>query len=179
MPSDPVDEREGLAPADVRKRRRWLIAFSLLACLAVTSVATVRAIKTNDREKARAMVTKEVKASLVLERFELSAPNGGRAQGLVELVRREEKTSLRMIAVRLKPSIADEIYQVSLTGGSGESKLLGGEPAGAKGTFLARAEISADELHQFRRIEVRRVGSNTSGQGKLVLRARIPASGAA
>lgn len=177
MPNDPDDENTVLSSADVRRRRRWLLAFALLACVAVASVATVRAIKTNDREKARALVTKEVKSSVVLERFELSAPSGGRAQGLVELVRREDKTSLRMIAVRLRPSIADELYQVSLTGGSDEDKLLGGETVDSKGTFLARAEISVDELHKYRRFEVRRVGSNTSGKGKLVLRARIPASG--
>lgn len=165
----------GNADADARlRRRRWLYAFTGLGIAAVTAVAVVQLIKSNDDERARELLTEKPASSIVLERFELKAPKGGRAQGLVELVRKDGKTGLRMIAVRLKPSVADEVYQVSLVGGAQEDRLLGGEVVGGKGTFVARADVGADELHKFTAIEMRRVGSATTGSGKLVLRGRIP-----
>ncbi|MBI4898812.1 MAG: hypothetical protein HY827_10665 [Actinobacteria bacterium] len=157
-----------------RRRRRWLYAFASLGIAAVSAVAVVQLVKGNDSDHARDLLATKPTSSVVLERFELKAPNGGRAQGLVELIRKDDKTSLRMIAVRLKPSVTDEVYQVSLTGGDEDERLLGGEVVGGKGTFIARADINSEELHKYSRIEMRRVGSTTVGSGKLVLRSRIP-----
>lgn len=156
----------------VRRRRRWLYAFTLLGFMAILAVAGVRLIdETGDgREHAGGAAQR----SLVLERFELIPPARGRARGLVELVRRGDATSIRMIAVRLKQSIADEVYQVVLTRRRGADKVLGGRPVGAQGTFIARADVSAEELHRYRAIEMRRVGSVDDGRGRLVLRAVIP-----
>lgn len=150
------------------------MAFALLGLAAIVSVAVVRLFAKSDGNQVRVAADKNSTATVVLERFEMKPPPGGRASGLAELVRNGGATSLRMIAVRLKPSVSDEVYQVSLTGGGGGDKLLGGEVVGGKGTFLARAAVGSELLHRYRRIEMRRVGSATSGQGRLVLSAEIP-----
>lgn len=161
-------------PAAIRRRRRWLTAFVLLGLAAIVSIGAARLFGTTNGEQTRAAADNKAPASVVLERFELKPPSGGRARGLVELVRHGGVTSLRMIAVRLKPSLADDVYQVSLAGGGRGDKLLGGEVVGGKGTFLARAAVTSELLHRYRRIEMRLVGSATSGEGRLVLRAEIP-----
>jgi hypothetical protein len=161
-------------PAAIRRRRRWLMAFALLGLAAIVSVAAVRMFGSTDGEQARLAAESSAPSSVVLERFELMPPSGGRARGLAELVRRGTATSLRMIAVQLKPSLAGEVYQVSLVGGPGGDKLLGGEIVGGKGTFLARAVVSSELLHRYRRIEMRRIGTGASGAGKLVLGADVP-----
>lgn len=160
--------------AAIRRRRRWLTAFALLGLAAIVSVAALRMFGSTDGELARVAAENNAPSSVVLERFELMPPSGGRARGLAELVRRGAAASLRMIAVRLKPSLAGEVYQVSLVGGPGGDKLLGGEIVGGKGTFLARAVVSSELLHRYRRIEMRRIGSGAPGAGKLVLGAYIP-----
>ncbi len=169
-----AERADAVSPTALRRRRLWLYALVLLGLVAVAAVTLTQIKQSNDRERAQDLLTSKPSTSVVLERFELRSPAGVKAQGLVELVRRQGKTSLRMIAVRLRPSVTDEVYQVSLAGGAGDDRLLGGQAVGRKGTFLARADVSSEELHRFKTIEIRRVGSNTSGKGKLVLRANIP-----
>lgn len=157
--------------AAIRFRRRMLFAFGVLALVAVVGVAAVQTRGDDERPPAGAAVGGS--AAVVVERIELKAKKTGKTRGLVEVVVRDQKTSLRMIAVKLEPTRGEEIYQVTLIGGREDEKVLGGRPVGESGTFLARAEVTSAELHRHRGIELRRVAPGDE-KGELVLDAKIP-----
>lgn len=167
------DDDAGLA-RKIRRRRRWLVAYGLLAVAAVASVAAAQTLGGSKDEKKRVSALTEPSKPVIVERFKMKPASGVRGHGLAELVRKDGVSNLRVLAVRLKPSLAGESYQLVLTGGRLDPKPLGGQTVGQKGAFLGQAKITVDQLHRFTRIELRRVTDGTPPEEKLVLRAAIP-----
>lgn len=162
------------ADRTVKRRRRWLTAYGALAVAAVVAVAAVQALGDSDDEKRRVSALAEPSRPVIVERFKLKPVSGARGHGLAELVRDDGESKLRVLAVRLKPSLAGESYELVLAGGRQDPKLLGNQTVGQKGAFLGQAEITVDRLHRFKRIELRRVTDGTPPEEELVLRGRIP-----
>lgn len=157
----------------IRRRRRWLIAFAGLALATIASVAAVQLLTGDEKAAQRDRALDDTARPVVLERVDLEPRRGTSRRGLAELVRRDGRTYLRMIAAGLARNIGDEVYQASLTG-KGESRVLGSRTVDSKGIFLGQTEMTSKELHAFRRIELRIVGSGTEGSGRLILRGKIP-----
>lgn len=157
----------------IRRRRRWLIAYSLLGVAAIVSVAVVQLLAGDEAERARNRSLSGADRPVVLERFDLKSKNGSNGQGIAEFIRRSDKTYLRMIAGDLRRTYGDQIYQAQLAR-RGDSQALGGQPVEKGGVFLGEKRIEADELHAFDRIELRLIGSGLSEEGKLVLSGKIP-----
>lgn len=173
---EPGETRAGDADrsADIKRRRRWLFAFGALAVAAVISVAAVQMFGKSKEEKNRASALAEPTKPVVVERFKLKTVGGERAHGLAELVRKDGAEHLRVLVVGLKPSLVSESYQLVLAGGRQDPTPLGSQTVGQKGTFLGQAKISSDALHEFRRIELRRITAGTPPGDRLVLRGAIP-----
>lgn len=160
--------------ANIKRRRRWLFAYGALAVAAVISVAAVQTLGNSKQDKRRTSALAEPTKPVIVERFRLKPVAGGRGRGLAELVRKNGVSNLRVLAVRLKPSLVGESYQLVLAGGRQDPKPLGGQTVGQKGTFLGQAKISVEALHEFRRIELRRITDGTPPDERLVLRGTIP-----
>ena len=155
----------------IKRRRRWLYGFAALALLAVCAFAATQLFGGDDAKDAD---KNQPKPPVIVERFELKPAKGQKGRGLAELVRRETGDGLRVLAANLKPNLDNEVYQLLLAGGGQEPKLLGNEVVGPQKTFVGEAKISADVLHQYRRIELRRVGRGNPPVTELVLRGSIP-----
>jgi hypothetical protein len=155
----------------IRRRRRWLYAFTALALIAVCAFGAMQLLQGDPAKEAE---KKRMKPPVIVERFELNPVRGQSGRGLAELVRRESGDGLRVLAANLKPNLDNEVYQLLLAGGQSEPKLLGNEVVGQQKTFVGEAKVSAAELHQYRRIELRRVGRGNPPVTKLVLRGSIP-----
>lgn len=150
-----------------------MIAFSALALATIASVVAVQLFAGDDQVKQRDRALDDTPRSVVLERFDLVPRRGKSRRGLAEFVRRDEKTYLRMIAAGLRQTYGEEVYQASLAR-KGDEKVLGSRSVGSKGLFLGETEMSSDELHSFSSIELRLVGSDAEGAGRLILRGSIP-----
>lgn len=158
----------------VRRRRLWLYALASLALLAVLSVAVVQIFAADDDPVAQREQAASAAQPTIVERFKLTAARGQKGRGIAELVRLGSgEQSLRILAIDLKPSGADEVYQAVLSGGKSQPKLLGSVVVADPGTFIGRAKIDATQLHTFRRIELRRVAEDGS-LDELVVRGAIP-----
>lgn len=157
----------------VRSRRRWLAAFALLGVAAIVTVAGVQLFAGKEDEQKRDRALDGSARPVVLERFDLKPRRGKSRRGLAELVRRDDRTYLRIIAAGLRQTIGDQAYQASLTKRS-RSKLLGSQRVDEKGVFLGQTVIDSDQLHAFSRIELRLVGGDLSESGRLILRGEIP-----
>jgi hypothetical protein len=157
----------------ILRRRRWLYASALLALIAVAVAIGFSLLGGSDRKTAAAKNAASA-PPIVLERIELKPVAGQSGHGLAELVRRPKSDALRVLAVKLRPSLAGEVYQLLLTGGSGGTKLLGNEVIGQNKTFIGEAKISANDMHRYSRIELRRVSEADPPVEKLVLRGSIP-----
>lgn len=157
--------------AAIKRRRRWLYASAGLALIAVCAFAAIQLFSGGSKKSAD---RPEVKPPVIVERFEMKAVRGQRGHGLAELVRRPTNDGLRVLAVKLRPNLDEEVYQLLLTGSGNKDKLLGSEIVGQQKTFVGEARISANELHKYTRIELRRVGRGNPPVSKLVLRGSIP-----
>lgn len=172
---EPTDEATDQAPSPeaIRRRRRWLIAFSALGLATILSVVAVQLFGGDEQAQQRDRALDDTPRSVVLERFDLEPRHGKSRRGLAEFVRRDGETYLRMIAAGLRRTYGEEVYQASLTQ-KREEKVLGSRPVTSKGVFLGETPMSSEELHSFSRIELRLVGSDLEGSGKLILRGSIP-----
>lgn len=159
---------------DIKRRRRLLFVYGALAVAVVVSVAVVQMLGSSKDEKKRASAVSEPTRPVIVERFKLKPASGERGHGLAELVRKDGVSNLRVLAVGLKPSLVSESYQLVLAGGRGDPTPLGNQTVGQKGTFLGQAKISVDAVHEFRRIELRRITEGTPYDDRLVLRGAIP-----
>lgn len=152
------------------RRRRLLYAAAGLALLLVGVVALLTLLRSGDDtpdDKRPQLAT-----PVILTRVKLTPPDGGQARGLAELLRREEKESLRVLATRLKPSAKDNWYQLQLAGGKAPARLLGSAVVGDQRVFVGESKLAISELERHTRVELRRV--TRSGGDTLVLRGRIP-----
>ncbi|MGH2906615.1 MAG: hypothetical protein ACRDKI_07575 [Solirubrobacterales bacterium] len=155
---------------EVKRRRRILYGFAIAVVVAIGGVALFSLLNRDDSNKKNQVAA----PPLILERFVLLPAPGQSGRGLAELVKRDKNDGLRVLAVKLEPSLDEEVYQLLLVGGHSKPKLLGNEVVGPNGGFIGEAKISPETLHSYRRIELRRVGQGNPPPNKLVLRAAIP-----
>lgn len=157
----------------IRARRRWLLAFALLGLAAIASVAVVQIFAGNERDRKTDRELSGQTKPVALERFNLEPRSGKSRRGLAELIRREDRTYLRMIAAGLRPNVGDDFYQASLVK-RGDEKVLGSQKVDTNGIFLGQTKMEAELLHSYDRIELRLVGSDQSESGRLILSGVIP-----
>jgi hypothetical protein len=165
----PRTDRE--AAHKIKQRRRLLYGFALVA-LVVIGVFAVRTFFSGDDDAVK--VRPKAAAPLIVERFKLLPVAGASGRGIAELVERKTGDGLRVLAVKLKPNLDGQVYQLLLAGGGLPEKLLGNEVVGQQKTFVGEAKVTADELHKYTRIELRNVTQSDEPVSKLVLRGRIP-----
>src|SRR3954454_24121887 len=135
----------------IKRRRRLLYAFAGVALLVVIGFAAFQRFGGDSKKDA---AKSQLKPPVIIERFELKPVRGQSGHGLAELVRRQTGDGLRVLAVKLKPNLDDEVYQLLLAGGGGEPKLLGNEIVDQQKTFVGEAKVDSAELHKYRRIEL-------------------------
>ncbi|MGH2959767.1 MAG: hypothetical protein ACRDKE_09190 [Solirubrobacterales bacterium] len=155
---------------DIRKRRLMLYSAAFLAILLIAGFAGRTLFSGDDKPKAAPKVLTPV----IIERIELKPVGGAAARGLAEVLRRGEAESMRVLAARLKPSTEKQIYQLLLTGGQGEDKLLGNSVVGKERIFVGEAKLPVAELHKYRRVEIRLITNGAPPTQKTVLRGKIP-----
>lgn len=168
-PAPAIADRE--TSHKIKRRRRLLYAFALLALIVIAAFA-VRTFFGGDDDKSA--VKPKVAPPLIVERFKLLPVGGAKGRGIAELVQRPAGDGLRVLAVKLTPSLDAQVYQLLLAGGDQSDKLLGNEVVGQEKTFVGEAKVTADELHRYTRIEMRNVTQSDPPVSKLVLRGRIP-----
>lgn len=157
--------------ADIRRRRRVLYAAALLALALVAAFALVTLTGGDEDEPKQ---TPRMERPVILERIALTATKGEKGRGLAELISRSGEERLRVLAVELERSREGQAYQLLLAGGEKEPKLLGNVVVGEDKTLVGEAEVSGDELHSYKRIEIRRVTEASPPIDELVLRGAIP-----
>ncbi|MGB1582725.1 MAG: hypothetical protein ACPHCI_02935 [Solirubrobacterales bacterium] len=168
--ADAAGANDSSRSSNIRRRRLLLYGFGVLALGLIVAFAATTLIDADDSGKSES--TKRLKPPLIVERFRLTATKGEKGRGLGELVRREDRDGLRVIAVGLEPSAKQQAYQLLLAGGR-DSRVLGNQVIGEEGTFIGEARITSAELREFDRIELRRVTEGSPPQSDLVLRGRI------
>lgn len=166
----PVDAETSAPTPNVRRRRLLLYGFALLALALIVAFSATTLIGSDDEDKPEA--SQRMKPPLIVERFRLTAAKGEKGRGLGELVRRENRDGLRVLAVSLRPSGRQQVYQLLLSSND-DSRVLGNQVVGEEGTFIGEARITSAELRKFERIELRRVTEGSPPQSDLVLRGRI------
>lgn len=155
---------------DIRKRRLVLYAAAALALILIAGFAGRTLFSGDDKPKAAPKVLTPV----IIERIQLKPVGGTSGRGLAEVLRRGDAESMRVLAARLKPSTEKQVYQLVLTGGQPEDKLLGGSAVGAERIFVGEAKLTVQELHKYRRVELRVITNGAPPTEKTVLRGKIP-----
>ncbi|MBI2691930.1 MAG: hypothetical protein HYX29_08315 [Solirubrobacterales bacterium] len=155
---------------DVRKRRLVLYAAALLALLLVAGFAGRTLLSGDDNPE----VVPKVLTPVIIERIQLKPIGGSSGRGLAEVLRRGSAESMRVLAARLKPSTEKQIYQLVLTGGQPEDKLLGNSAIGSERIFVGEAKLTVAELQKYRRVELRVIINGAPPSEKTVLRGTIP-----
>ena len=158
--------------AAIKRRRRWLYGFAALALIAVCGFAGYQLFGGGADTKSK--VKPAAKPPVILARIELKSVPGQTGEGLGELVRRPKTDGIRVLAIKLKPTLDGEVYQLLLVGSGSASKLLGSEIVGSNKTFVGEAKIDTTELLKYSRLELRRVGQGNPPTSKLVLSGAIP-----
>jgi hypothetical protein len=155
---------------DIRKRRLVLYLAAALALLLIAGFAGRTLLEAEDRPKAAPKVLTPV----IIERIQLKPVGGASGRGLAEVLRRGDAESMRVLAARLKPSTEQQVYQLLLTGGQPEEKLLGNSAVGSERIFVGEAKLTVAELHKYRRVELRLITNGAPPTEKTVLRGKIP-----
>jgi hypothetical protein len=157
----------------LRRRRRILYAFAGLALAIVVSVGLVDVLKSSDKaKKAKSKATPA--QTVTVARLPLMPVRSASGRGVVALTRRAGVGYLRVLAVDLKPCLADEVYQLLLTGGGEKPKLLGNEVVDRNRTFVGQAKIEFSEVSKYRRIELHRVRQGDPPIDRTILRGKLP-----
>jgi hypothetical protein len=154
----------------IRRRRILLYSAAVLAMLVVAAFAARSLFSGSDKQKPAPKVLTPV----ILERIQLKPLGGAGGRGLAEVLRRGQAESLRVLAARLKPSSDKQVYQLVLTGGAADEKLLGNEVVGAERIFVGESKVSVSTLHSYSRIELRLITNGAPPSEKTILRGTIP-----
>lgn len=158
------------APPNVRRRRQILYTAAAIAVLVVAGFG-VHSLISSKKEPPKPV---KLATPVIVERFELKPVAGAAGRGIAELLRRPTGTGLRILASGLQPSKSKQVYQLVLTGGTSAEKLLGNEVVGRTGYFVGEAKVTVDELHAYKRIELRLVSAGPPATEKTILRGPIP-----
>ncbi|MBJ7457655.1 MAG: hypothetical protein JHD02_00560 [Thermoleophilaceae bacterium] len=163
-------DNEQTRDPSVRKRRLVLYSAAGLAILLVAAFAGRTLLAGDDKPAPPPKVV----APVIVERIQMKPVGGSRARGLAEVLRRGNDESVRVLAAQLKPSAENQVYRLLLTGGPPEDKLLGNSAVGTERIFVGEAKVTVDELHSYKRIEIRAVTNGAPPSEKTVLRGKIP-----
>lgn len=155
---------------EIRKRRMMLYSAAALALLLVAGFAGRTLFTGDDKPKPAAKVLTPV----IIERIRLKPVGGSSGRGLAEVLRRGNAESMRVLAARLKPSTDKQTYQLILTGGQPEDRLLGNSVVGTERIFVGEAKLTVKELHKYRRVELRLITNGAPPSEKTVLRGSVP-----
>ena len=158
------------ADPDIRKRRMLLYIAAGLGVLLVAGFAAQSLFSGDDNPKPAPKVVTPV----ILERIQMKPVGGASGRGLAEVLRRGDAESLRVLAARLKPATEKQVYQLLLTGGTAEDKVLGNQVVGTEGIFVGESKVSVSTLHQYKRLELRLITNGAPPSEKTVLRGSIP-----
>ncbi len=167
--SEPQPSSQRDATLVRRRRVLYLLTAALLAALAVYGALTLE-LGQDDEPTVRPPVATPV----IVARIKLSSVAGQRGRGLGELINRNDKESLRVLASRLRPNREGEAYQLVLAGGPDGERMLGNAVVGDARVFVGEAELSFDQLERYKRVELRRVTAGERPTAELVLRGKIP-----
>lgn len=154
----------------IAKRRRILYAITAVVAVVIAAVAVTPLLKDDTPKKKRVVTPTPV----IVARIDLKPVRGASGGGLAEVLRRNERESLRVLAAKLTPNKEDQAYQLVLTGGNAKEKLLGTAVVGQQRIFVGESKIGIDELEEHRRIELQRVDKDPSVPRVTVLRGKIP-----
>lgn len=157
--------------SDIKRRRRILYIAALFALLLIGAFAAATLIGGDDDEPPKRQT---LERPVIVERIALRAKRGEKGRGIAELIDRQGSERLRVLAVELQRSRQGQVYQLLLAGGKPEPKLLGNVVVGEDKTFVGEARVSGEELHSYRRVEIRRVTEASPPIDELVLRGAIP-----
>jgi hypothetical protein len=155
----------------IARRRRLLYAAAFVGFLLVAAVAA-RSIFSGDDKDTKTPV--KLTAPVIVERIQLKPVGSSSGRGLAEVLRRGNAESLRVLVAELKPTANGQIYQLVLTGGPKDEKLLGNEAVGKQKIFVGEAKLPLETLHSYRRIELRLVTNGDPPDEALIVRGKIP-----
>lgn len=155
---------------NLARRRRILYAAALIGLLLVAAVAARPLFTSDSKPKHAAPVVTPV----IVARIEMKPVGSSSSRGLAEVLRRGQAESIRVLATKLTPSKKNAAYQLVLTGGKGDFKLLGTAVVGDQGIFVGESKTDIDEIEEFKRIELRRVTAEPDATEKTVLRGKVP-----
>jgi hypothetical protein len=162
-------KREPDDVADLRRRRLMLFMAALLAVSVVGTVAVVTSREQDslksERSPRRAAATPVARITLEPTR---RAPAD--ARGLGEVVRREGRQELRVIAQNLRLTGDASTYRVYLARGEAQ-KTLGRVRTDRRGTLLGEARLAAGDLTRFTQL---RISFETENSQRDVLRGDLP-----
>jgi len=165
-----IEDTKPARDPDIRKRRLVLYSAAALALVLIAGFAGRTLLSGDDKPKPAPKVLTPV----IIERIQLKPVRGASGRGLAEVLRRGSAESMRVLAARVKPSTEKQIYQLLLTGGQPEDKLLGNSAVGSERIFVGEAKLTVAELHKYRRVELRLVTNGEPPSEKTVLRGKIP-----
>lgn len=152
------------------KRRRLLLIAAVAA--AAIAVAVFALIATGGDDNVADNGPKPVAAATPIARIPLrrTAKAPRKAEGLAEVVRRDERYELRLIGRNLGRTVDDTRYRVFFANASGE-KTLGSAGTDARGTLIGEVKIDPADLRKFTTLRVARDAPDSTAT---VLSGRLP-----
>lgn len=144
----------------------------MAAVLAVSVVGTVAVVTSREQDTLKAERSPQRAAATPVARITLEptrrAPDG--ARGLGEVVRREGRQELRVIAQNLRRNGDESTYRVYLARGDAQ-KTLGRARTDRRGTLLGEARLAPGDLTRFTEL---RIAYETESTQRDVLRGDLP-----
>lgn len=154
----------------IQGRRRILYVAAVAASLVVAGVAASSLLKSDNKPKPAPKTVTPV----IVARVPLKPVGGASGRGLAEILRRGPAQSMRVLAAKLTPTTDKQFYQLVLTGGGAEERVLGNEQVGKQSVFVGESKIALAELQKHRYIVLRRVTNGAPVKQTTVLRGKIP-----
>lgn len=160
----------GMRDPNIRKRRRWLYIAAVLGSLLVAGVAASSLFKGSDKPKKAVKTPTPV----IVARVQMKPVGSAHGRGLAEILTRDGRESVRVLAARLTPTTDKQFYQLVLTGGSAEERVLGNEQVGKQSVFIGESKISLAQMQKHKYIDLRRVTNGAPVKQTTILRGKIP-----
>jgi len=154
----------------IRRRRRILYAAAVVGSLLIAAVAASSLLKGSDKPKQAPKTVTPV----IVARVPMKPVKGAQGRGLAEILRRAGRESVRVLAARLAPTTEKQFYQLVLTGGAAEERVLGNAQVGEQRIFVGESKISLAEMQKHKYIDLRRVTNGAPVKQTTILRGRIP-----
>ncbi len=157
------------AESNVRGRRLALVLM-LVAAVSIVGTVAVLSARSDDplageRSPAPSTVTPVARVTLLPTS---RAPR--RARGLAEIVKRDDRHELRLIAQHLPRTREDEVYRIYFARGDAE-QTLGKSRTDRRGTLLGESPVDASDLTEFSTL---RVALESSAGSRAILNGKLP-----